>query len=117
MMKAKIFSLLIITFFISCIQIYPQQLIQKSGNYNYIILDNGVDINVVDKDFKIIGQMMNATNVESYRAAKDFIVMKEKNGYLVSYDIGMRELGRITMPPNFKDNDYKLTDNYILIKR
>lgn len=115
-MKAKIFFLLIFTFFISCIQLYPQKLIQKGDNYNYLILDNGVDINVVDRNFKIIGQMLNATNVENYRAAQDFIVMKEKNGYLVSYDISMKELGRLTIPPNFTDKDYKLTDNYILIK-
>ncbi len=59
--------------------------------------------------------MLNATNVDNYIPAQDFIVMKEKNGYLVSYDNSMKELGKATIPSNFKDKDYKVTDNYILL--
>ena len=115
-MKVKIFSIFLVIIFASCIYIYPQQLLKKGGNYDYIILDDGVNINLVDKNFKTIGQMLNANNVVNYIPSQDFIVMKEKNGYLVSYDISMKEMGRATIPPNFKDNDYKVTDNYILMK-
>jgi hypothetical protein len=115
-MKVKIFSILFFVFSAIFIHLDAQQLIKKGGNYNYIILDDGININLVDKNFKIIGQMLNATNVENYIPVQDFIVMKEKNGYLVSYDLTMKELGRITLPANFTDNEYNVTDNYILLK-
>lgn len=115
-MKVKIFSILFFIFSSIFIHLDAQQLIKKGGNYNYIILDDGTNINLVDKNFKIIGQMLNATNVENYIPVQDFIIMKEKNGYLVSYDLSMKELGRTTIPPNFTDNDYNVTDNYVLLK-
>ena len=115
-MKVKIFSILFFIFSSIFIHLDAQQLIKKGGNYNYIILDDGININLVDKNFKIIGQMLNATNVENYIPVQGFIIMKEKNGYLVSYDLSMKELGRTTILPNFTDNDYNVTDNYVLLK-
>ncbi|MEJ2614253.1 MAG: hypothetical protein P8Z35_04805 [Ignavibacteriaceae bacterium] len=115
-MKVKIFSILFFIFSSIFIHLDAQQLIKKGGNYNYIILDDGININLVDKNFKIIGQMLNATNVENYIPVQGFIIMKEKNGYLVSYDLSMKELGRTTIPPNFTDNNYNVTDNYVLLK-
>ncbi len=114
-MKNKIFSLLFVIFISSLVQLNAQQLIKKGGNYNYIILDDGVNINIVDSNFKTIGQMLNATNIDNYIPVQGFIVMKEKNGYLVSYDINMKELGRTTIPANFNDKNYKVTDDYILL--
>lgn len=115
-MKAKIFSILFVILTVPFLHINAQQLIKNGGDYNYIILDDGVNINLVDKDFRAIGQMLNATNVDNYIPAQDFIVMKEKNGYLASYDINMKELGRATIPANFTDNDYTVTNNYIMLK-
>ncbi len=114
-MKTKSIFILFLTFFVFLINITAQQLLKKGGNYDYIILDDGVNINIVDKNFNTIGQMLNASNVNNYIPVQNFIVMKEKNGFLVSYDSTMKELGRKGIPPSFKDNDYKVTDNYILL--
>ncbi len=113
-MKTKVFIFSVI-FFISLIDLNAQQILKKGGNYNYIILDDGTNITIVDRNFNTIGQMLNAVNVMNYIPVQNFIVMKEKNGYLVSYDSTMKELGRKGIPPNFNDNNYKVTDNYILV--
>lgn len=115
-MKAKILSVLLVLISVPFFNITAQQLIKKGGDYNYIILDDGVNINLVDKYFKSIGQMLNTVNVDNYDPARDFIVMKEKNGNLVSYNINLKELGSTATPPNFTDNDYYETNNFILMK-
>ncbi len=51
-MKPKIFLILLVLLSMAFIHLNAQQLLKKGGNYNYIILDDGVNINVVDKNFK-----------------------------------------------------------------
>ena len=114
-MKTRTIAVLSVIFFVSLMNLKAQQIIKKGGNYNYIILDDGTNITIVDASFHTIGQMLNASNVLNYIPVQNYIVMKENNGYLVSYDSTLKELGRKAIPPNFKDNDYKVTDNYILI--
>lgn len=114
-MKTKSITILFVIVFLSFINLNAQKLLKKGGSYDYILLDDGTNITIVDKNFHTIGEMLNAVNVANYIPVRNFIVMKGKNGYLISYDSTLKELGRKGISPKFKDTDYKVTNNYILL--
>jgi hypothetical protein len=107
--KIYLFLLLILPFFIA---ISNAQILKKGGNYNYIVLKNGDYLLVLDKTFHTIGQLGNISQIDSYTPVKSFILVKSKNGNLISYDSTFRELGKRAVQPKV---NYDVTDNFILV--